>query len=423
MKLFTKNALGEFFPFLMLCFFFFVALRYHDLRGEKTIKIIMGVLVCVLMSIMGIIFSDLYPIPFLIKISPQRSSGLITVFAVLYIAYYLYKKIESGNILASFIAVYCLLVMVFSKPGITILPLFVLVYLDIRDGQFGFFKLGVTDRRRLILLFHFIVFPALGFLFAISLMAQNILVLSSFPFINNIYQNLWTPLQYFNPFNGFDFLLKGGSFRIACLIGGSSLITCAIIIFKMVNKRSLEILSIIILVIMSLSIVWYAERNQYLSWYNRYYKIASSYLDVQLWAKKNTLQHSLFMPDPTHHYGWRDFSERSSFGNLREWGYCAIAYNPTYKVYREGIRRMREFGIDIDIINEKDVRNPESYIYGQKLTRYLGITYYDMKAERLRALSEKYKIDYLIMEKRRQKYQFKQFTVVYENEHYIVYRV
>jgi hypothetical protein len=129
------------------------------------------------------------------------------------------------------------------------------------------------------------------------------------------------------------------------------------------------------------------------------------------------------MPDPSHHYGWRDFSERSSFGNLREWGYCAIAYTPTFEVGLDGVERMREFGIDIEKITEEDLRHWKSSIYGRKLQKDIRSTFYHMEEERIKGLARKYKIDYIVMNKKYQKAELSAFNLAYENEDFIVYSV
>ena len=131
----------------------------------------------------------------------------------------------------------------------------------------------------------------------------------------------------------------------------------------------------------------------------KYAKIASAYLDVQNWAKDNTLKETLFMPDPSHFYGWRDFSERSSFGNLREWGYTAIAYYPALSEYNKGKKRMAEFGIKIDEITEAEIKNSKKFNYGLILSDEIRKVFYEMKPKSLQKISQKYKINYIIMKK------------------------
>jgi len=392
-----------------------VALRYQDIKNDKNVKIIVGSTACLIMSLLGIIFSDIYPIPFLIKISFQRATGLITFFGVLYLIYYLFRKLDSGNIFAVFLASYSLLVFVFSKPGIAILPLFLLLYSDIKDGYFGLIKIS-SNKIKTVKYFYYTAAILLMFLTLTSIVKYDLKTSSLFPIANSIFMHLWRPLQYLSPFHGFDFLLRGGEFKVdSCFIYliWAGLSMSLIITFRLAKNRVLKVLFIGIFSVMCLTTVWYLERAQYLRWHNRYAEVASAYFDVQLWAKSNSANDALFMPDPTHYYGWRDFSERSSFGNLREWGYGAIAYNPDVKVYREGIKRMREFGFDITEDDLKILK--KSYKNFRK-------TFYTMNTEQLNKLSRKYKIDYVVMNKKYQKNKFPAFTVAYENKNYIVYK-
>ena len=330
---------------------------------------------------------------------------------------------DTGNIVSVFLATFSLLVLVFSKPGIAVLPLFLLLFADIREGCFGPIKIS-SDKNKIAKIFYYII-ALLLLLLTLTCIFQD-----KFEIAHNIFAHLWTPLQYFNPFTGYDFLLRGGGFKVCpvfiYLLIGSSVITGAIVILRDAKKRSSSILFLSIFFVVSLSTVWYLERDKYLRWHNQYAEVAQSYLDVQLWAKKNTPTDALFMPDPSRSYGWRDFSERSSFGNLREWGYCAIAYNPDANVYREGIERMRNFEIDAEKVSNRDLRESKTSIYGQKLNKDIRATFYNMRAEQLKEISNKYKIDYVIMNRKyhkpaQQADLLKKFRVVYMNDHFIVF--
>jgi hypothetical protein len=414
MKLFTRTAKNEFFPIIVLCFFSFVSFRYHHVKEQKVIKIITGFFACMIMTSMGIIFSEIYPIPFIIKMQFLRSTNLITLFGVLYLIYYLYRKIDTNYVFVTLLAVYSLLVFVFSRPGIAILPLLFLLYCDIKEGYIGPIKLHY-EKIKTIKIFYYAAAIFLLFLTLVSIFK-----------LDYIYGQLWTPLQYFNPFKGFDFLLRGGRFKVdnlfIYLVILSVLITGTIIVIKRVKKTCITTLALIFLFVTSVSTVWYLERVKYLKWHDRYAETASSYLDVQLWAKENSPYDALFMPDPSHGYGWRDFSERSSFGSLREWGFTSISYNPNYKTYLEGIKRMKEFGIDINEVTDEDLRKLKSGIYGQKLARDIRSVFYSMKTEKLKELSGEYGIDYIVMNKKYHKNKFNNCKVPYENNHFIVYK-
>jgi len=399
-----------------------VTLRYQDVKGEKNVKILSGTIVCMILSVFGIIFSDIYPIPFLIKISLQRSTGLITFLGVLYIIYYLFRKIDHGGIFNIFLAIYSLLLIVFAKPGIAVLPLFLLLYSDIKEGHFGSLKIE-TYKSSIGKSFYFTIVFLLLVLTLTCILQDNHIIIKS------IFVILWTPLQFFNPFHRFDFLLKGGVFKItpflSYLVVGSFLITLTINFFdKSGRNKTSKIFFSSLFFLISLSTVWYLERDKYLNWHNRYSEIASSYLDVQLWAKDNTPTDSLFMPDPSHYYGWRDFSERSSFGNLREWGYSSITYNPDQKVFEEGLRRMKELGVDIAKITMDDIKKFTSVPYFYKFDN-VRKNYNNMSNSQLQTLSTKNEIDYFIfnkshLQKSLQKL-FKKFRIAYSNDNFYVF--
>jgi len=235
---------------------------------------------------------------------------------------------------------------------------------------------------------------------------------------------IWSPLKYLNPFYGFDFLVRGGGFKSAFVpvyLVGIPLLTSLILhTYKnRIGKFYGNVIAIVIIFV-CLSTVWMVESDKYTRWYNRNHERAESYMDAQLWAKNNTEVDALFMPDPTHYYGWRDFSERSSFGNLREWGYSGIVYRSEKSVYDEGVRRIKEFGIDIEKIGLEVIRDYPDFPYSDVLTGEVRKKYYQMEQEKLLDLAARYGIDYFIMEK-----SYMTIPVgllpVYENEHFIIF--
>ena len=56
MKLFTTNAHREFFPILLVCFFFFISLRYHQVNDDKHQKVLAGAAVCILLRLSALFF-------------------------------------------------------------------------------------------------------------------------------------------------------------------------------------------------------------------------------------------------------------------------------------------------------------------------------------------------------------------------------
>jgi hypothetical protein len=424
-KIFT-TAGTEFFPFLLLCLFFFATVQLN----EENIKIIAGCFACLVATIFGIIFSDIYPIPILIKISLQRSTSLITFIGVLFLINYLIKKIETNNVINILFSVYSLLTLVAISPGIAVFPIYFLLYRDIKEGHLGAFRI----KNQKIRVAKYIYFSVAILILAITFICilhhakpSN----TSIKVADGLYGGLWGPLRYFDPFNSFNYLLNGGSYKILnnpiFLLLISSLITYMLCLFHKNRTKKMQILLASLLVLISVSIVFYHEQKRYLVWHRNTAKVASSYMDMQLWAEKGTTRNSLFMIDPSHHYGWRDFSHRSSFGNFREWGYTAITYNPNYAIYKEGIERIKEFGPDLNLITNDEVKSSKYTIYA-KIFEDVQISYYNMNPISIRKLCKKYGIDYFVMFKERLKDSKKdslsrQFKIAYENDYFIVFSV
>ena len=424
MKLFTTNAFREFFPILLLCFFFFTALRYQDIKDEKSLKVISGLIVCVTLSVLGIVFSDVYPIPFLIKISLQRSSGLITFFGVIYIIQYLIKTIDKGNFFVTFLSVYCLFIIVFAKPGIAVLPLFIILYFDMKEKHFGPVKINSDS------IFNGNIFLCTGFVL-LAMITLICIFKGNSKYLNIIYGYLWEPLKYFNPFTGFDFLIKGGGFKIygilKYLVIASSLAATIIVFNERILKKykAAGILFINLLLVSSFLAIWLIQRDDYLRWQNRYSNIASSYMNVQLWAKNNTASDALFMPEPTHYYGWRDFSARSDFGNHREWGYASIAYNPDQKRFKEGLKRMKALGLNISRISIENIMNSSSFPYSSELHNSLQNYYYNMNVNELEGIINEFGINYVIFNMNLLQTPltrlFEKFHIAYANDDFFVF--
>lgn len=143
-----------------------------------------------------------------------------------------------------------------------------------------------------------------------------------------------------------------------------------------------------------------------------------AYMSAQVWAKENTPKSALFMVDPTIYYGWRDFSQRSSFGNVREWLHTSWLYDSKRDNYEEGLRRTAEFGI-----SASDYLHESPPLLGfDKLDRDIGERFYSYDADWFEKISKKYAIDYVVMKKERIKNRL-QLSVAYENDFFIIYKL
>jgi hypothetical protein len=329
--------------------------------------------------------------------------------------------------------VYSLWITIISRPGLAILPFYLLFYKDISDGYFGPIRIAsskVVFARRV---FH-VVGVGVICLMMIAMISNHAYAEGNSGLFWGIYERLWVPLRYFDPFNDFDFLLRGGRFRLGGAFSSGSIylvvvITClatsyCVVSFRRKTQQWTKRAGYFFLVVSCIIGVWYFEWHSSQTRNRRFAGKAAAYLQVQKWAEANTCRNALFLVDPSHNYGWRDFSKRSSFGSLREWGYSGFCYYPNLAGYLEGKKRMGEFGIDIDIISEQDIKNNvQTLIYGQQLGEVIREAFYGMNMGDFRRLSAKYNIDYVVLNKKYHKKSFPNAKIAFENRYYIVYKI
>ena len=122
------------------------------------------------------------------------------------------------------------------------------------------------------------------------------------------------------------------------------------------------------------------------------------------------------MPDPTIYYGWRDYSRRSSFGNLREWLHTTWIYDSSFERYQEGMRRFKEFNIDIG--QYLHAKPPLSTM--RRLHNVVKQRYYTASDEWRLGLAQRYGIDYFVF-RRKEMVNPSRLPMVYENQHIVIH--
>ena len=147
---------------------------------------------------------------------------------------------------------------------------------------------------------------------------------------------------------------------------------------------------------------------------------ANDYMATQLWSEKNTPVGSLFMPDPTHYYGWREFSLRPSFGSLHEWLYAGWLYNSRKDIFDEGIARLRAVGIDPNRYLKMHVERQHDL--HDLMMDDLRKRYYSLSGNDLAELSRKFGISYFVFDRSLEHTAPQGCPVVYANKHYLIVR-
>ena len=144
---------------------------------------------------------------------------------------------------------------------------------------------------------------------------------------------------------------------------------------------------------------------------------AESTLEVQEWARDQTQPGSLFMLDPTISYAWRQYSQRPSFGTLREWLYSGWAYNTDPEIMVEGIRRAGLLDITLADIRPRAGQSIDGTY--QALVNKARGAFATMATEDLSRLAADNNIAYYVFD-RTTRDDFSGLDVEFENDRFVV---
>ncbi len=117
----------------------------------------------------------------------------------------------------------------------------------------------------------------------------------------------------------------------------------------------------------------------------------NGYYEAQVWANQNTSVESIFFPDPSINYAWRDFSSRNSFGTPREF-VTSWLYTQDNEIFQNSLSRSSVF---IDNPKEK----METYSF-RKYTDLIVESYYSNNPEIYYELCNNFSVDYLLWNKK-----------------------
>jgi len=375
--LFSTEHQERFVPFLsfMLLLTFYIS-RFQPLR-ELDRQMISGILALLIITLIGIIISVWKPSPALVKLSLHRANDLVIIIGLVYIVNGLFDELLSDSMLRYVLSFIIMVSPFIMKPGYPLI--FSLAIVSPSINSFFRRKGNLTGNL-------FVSFLAIGIIILIFVYTITGMVR---PWFSNAY-------------TGFE------SIKYVLLLIAVVIISRILVVRFNIKSTLPYVLSITCLLFAS---NWlYHQRMG-----SEERIMAQDYKAVQLWANLHTSHDSLFMVDPTIYYGWRDYSQRSSFGNLREWLYSAWIYNSNYKVYSDGIKRFNEFGVDLKPYLE--TRPPLKGF--SKLDDEIRKKYYALADDWRISLARHYGIDYFVM-KKSEIVEPSALNAVYENDNFLI---
>jgi hypothetical protein len=388
----TYKHTHKLFPYLtfllLLCHYFPSRESWRLLdRGIVRIAIAANVL-----TLLGVVISMTTTHPVLLKLALHRSNDLVVLLGLPYILLGLVSDIQTKPLFYKALAVLALLSPFFITDRYVLLPSLLLLttrfgpFLQLQKAPKTAFKLTFTSRHRLMLGILCLMGLLLAFYVQNGWLAQ-------FP-------------QYFAKYAGFPKSVE--LFAMA-----ASALAVLIYAFK-IPERKLPALMTVLLLLGALN---FSNR---MSLHGDNKRIATSYLHIQQWAKANTPSQSSFIVTPELS-GWRDYSQRSSFGALREWTHDAWLYDSTPTVFYDGMKRVQlvSQGVQPDFALK---HHPGNYEALRDYTDRIVQTFYQLSPAWFITTGARYHAQYLVLDKARIKQAYP-FEICTENQHFRVYRI
>lgn len=342
-----------------------------------------GMAVLAILSCAGVLVSEFSSEPFLIKLALHRASDMLILVSLLIVVAGLAEEVLEGRFFESALGGALLLSpLVNMQVAFPVVATMALVALHVVRARIG----GETRRFLMALASLVVLLIAVSLYYFMGI--PNDLAYLGWPFF-------WMTALVFLVAAAFRWC--GDRAKMPLVITRSLLgfaLLCAVLFFSVASVERKTLMP--------------DERKE----------ASSDYLAVQRWARANTPSDSLFLVDPTIYYGWRDFSQRSSFGNLREWLHTGWLYDSRATVYQEGLRRFGEFGIDIEPY--KQIR-PSIDGY-HRLSDDLRQVFYSKNKDWFQELSQRYGIGYLVLQKKFSTGEL-HFEKAFENSCFVVYRL
>lgn len=363
------------------------ATRDRQPSSPPLLNVLSGTATLALLTLLGLLFSLQEISPSLVKLCLHRADQLAITLAMVYCVAGLWEDLVRGPSWQP-VAAGALLLSPFSiSPGFPLAWCLAIVYPSLRDARR--FRLGKWESIVLLAMAGCCLAAVLGYAFAGYVPHGNAIA---------------------------GYLGSRGMFAAACLLA-----VLLVFVRRPVGRFALSAKAIPAAVLLLMG-TWTVRCAGSIPIHLAEMPRCEAYRQAQLWANQNTPPNTLFLVDPTIYYGWREFSERCSFGNLREWTY-AWHYAMNYAAFQEGVKRLAAFGIRLDdyLAGAPSVEDE----FAQCDTALHG-AFYGAGAQWFLTMSQEHRIDYFVMQKpylkadRRAELK-KLLPVAYENDDFLIF--
>jgi len=382
--LLTSHHEARFLPFLsFLILAGFYLAREAPLAGVAR-RVVAGTLALLALVAGGLAFSVAPVSPTLVKLCLQRSNDLVLTVGLVYIVSGLWDEFHSPSLWRPLVAAMVLASPFVSIPGF---PLALALLLAAPVWRAACRGRGLAPASLLAIV------PAAGA--ALALVAYT-----ATGRVGPLASDAYTGLSWLTA---------------PPILVGLALLALALVVQRRLGPRPVQAVTLAGFAALA---VWWAQGAR-LSDDGR--ALCRSFKDAQVWAREHTAPDALFMVDPVIFqpgigYGWRDYSRRSSFGSLREWLYTAWCYNSDYRLCQEGLRRLKEFGINA---GDYAKLRPPVAAFGA-LAREVHRRYYAASDDWRRDLARRYGIAFFVSRKLGT-LAHSLLPRVYENERFVIH--
>lgn len=384
-------------PIGALALAYIVARRKVSAGLEVDRMLLAGIAGTLALTAVGIFFSEVWPIPFVMKLALQRSSELGSLVMLIYFVRDLVRRLEDGPLLFAFVAGWALAVLVAASPGLALLPI---VLLGLADS------LHEDDR-------------AGSALWALLLLGgaviATVVALQAFP---SITAHLWTPFLSLVPGRNPDYAIVGGSWLRKWMfwaVPGA----VATLIFGLRIPASIGVRAGLVGGLLVASLV----AIQHLRWEDSApaRPRLAAFKAAQEWAAKNTPSNAVFLGDPAYAVGFREFSGRGWYGSAAELAHFATLYDSVPGLFLKGLERLKEFGVDPRAVDRARVTVPGGRYGISHLARQASSNFNAMPAHRLKDIAERHGARFLLVLRAARTAPPEMLKRVYANEFFDIY--